>query len=216
MRHAGATRAIKEQDREGEDDEVRVTMDDDDVDYPKTINEDLIAFGLTPDDVEDVGGAAAALFGSSAAPINLEVAPASDVAGSNNHESLTSTTGKRSQSAAWEDFTKVFETVNGKPIRVAGICKLKSKLLANSNVGTGHLLRYQKSCRKKADHAAMIQTRLAFNPDGSLRNWEYNPNVARAELCRLIAKLDLPLAVANTEAWDDYIKRAHNPKYVSI
>ncbi|CAD6334004.1 unnamed protein product [Miscanthus lutarioriparius] len=92
MRHAGVACAIKEQDREGEDDEVRVTMDDDDVDYPKTINEDLIAFGLTPDDVEDVGGAAAALFGSSVALINLEVAPASDVAGSNDHDSLTSTT----------------------------------------------------------------------------------------------------------------------------
>jgi len=86
-------------------------------------------------------------------------------------------------------------------------------LSANSNAGTRHLLRHQKSCRKKADHAAMVQTRLALNPDGSYRNWEYKSDVARVELCRLIARLDLPLAIADTDAWDDYIQRAHNPRY---
>jgi predicted nucleic acid binding AN1-type Zn finger protein len=61
--------------------------------------------------------------------------------------------------------------MNGKVVRVAGICKFcKSKLSANSNVGTGHFLRHQKSCRKKVDHATMVQTRLAFNPNRSLRN----------------------------------------------
>jgi len=28
----------------------------------------------------------------------------------------------------------------------------------------------------------------------------------------LIARLDLPLAIADTDAWDDYIQRAHNPR----
>lgn len=85
------------------------------------------------------------------------------------HSLLPLSTSKLSLSTV--NFTKVFETMNSKPIHVAGICKLsKFKLFANSNVGTGHLLRDQKSCRKKADHAAMVQTRLDFNPDGSLRN----------------------------------------------
>jgi hypothetical protein len=177
----GVARAIEEQGRVGEDDKVWVTMDDDDVVYPRIINEDLIACGLTPDDIDDVGDATTALFGRSVAPINLEAAPASDGAGSNDHDSHISTsdkhsrsvatTGKHSRSVDWEDFIEVFETMNGKAVRVAGICKFcKSKLSANSNVGTSHLLRHHKSCRKKADHAAMVQTRLAFNPNRSLRN----------------------------------------------
>ena len=46
----------------------------------------------------------------------------------------------------------------------------------------------------------MVQTRLALNADGSYRNWEYRPDVARAKLCCLIARLDLPLAIADTDA----------------
>ena len=48
-----------------------------------------------PDDVNDMGDTATALFGRSVAPVNLEAAPASDGLGSNDHEPLTSsTTGK--------------------------------------------------------------------------------------------------------------------------
>jgi hypothetical protein len=42
-------------------------MDDDDGHYPRTINEDLIASGQLPNDVDDMGDAGAALFGSNAA-----------------------------------------------------------------------------------------------------------------------------------------------------
>jgi hypothetical protein len=57
------------------------------------------------------------------------------------------------------------------------ICKHdRSRLCANSNHGTGHLLRHQKSCKKKVDHANMVQSGLALNPDGSYRNWEYRPD----------------------------------------
>ena len=80
---------------------------------------------------------------------------------------------------------------------------LQGSVAANSNVGTRHLLRYQKSCKKKVDHASMVQTRLVMNHDGSYRNWDYDPHVVRTELCRLIAKLDLPLWIADKEAWDD-------------
>ena len=51
--------------------------------------------------------------------------------------------------------------MNGSKIRTVAICKMcKSKLSARSSVGTGHLIRHQKSCRKKADHAARVQSRL--------------------------------------------------------
>jgi hypothetical protein len=92
------------------------------------------------------------------------------------------------------------------------MCKVV--LTARSAAGTGHLIRHQKSCRKKTDHVARVQSRLAFNPDGSVHNWNYNPAVARSELCRLIARLDLPLGIGEIEAFEDYIVRAHNPAFV--
>jgi len=78
--HVGAPCIIEEQGREGENDEVQVTM------------EILIACGLTLDNVDGVGDDVAALFRSSAALINFEATPGSDVVGPNNHDSLTSTT----------------------------------------------------------------------------------------------------------------------------
>jgi hypothetical protein len=151
------------------------------------------------------------LFGvsSSHTAIDLEGTPArpvSDAAGSNVFDSLTSSsTGKR-RSAVWDDFTKVTENRNDNKVCIAGICKFcKAQLSANSNVGTRHLLRHQKSCKKKVDHAAMVQTRLALNPDGSFRKGEYDPHVARTELLRsLISRPDLPLGIPDTDAWDDY------------
>ena len=34
--------------------------------------------------------------------------------------------------------------------------------------------------------------------------------------CRLIARLDLSLGIGETEAWEDYIVRAHNPRFVKV
>jgi hypothetical protein len=105
----------------------------------------------------------------------------------------SSSTGKR-RSAVWDDFTEVTENRNGKKVRIAGICKFcKARLSANSNADTGHLLRHQKSCKKKSDHAVMVQTRLALNPDGSFRNWEYDPQVARCISYMPSMKLSLVL-----------------------
>jgi hypothetical protein len=36
------------------------------------------------------------------------------------------------------------------------------------------------------------------------------------ELCHLIARLDVPLSIADNDAWDEYIQRAHNPRYVRV
>jgi hypothetical protein len=81
---------------------------------------------------------------------------------------------------------------------------------ARSCAGTGHLIRHQVSCRKKIDHAHRVQSRLALNHDG-FHNWVYDPAVAHTELCRLIARLGLPLGIGDSQAREDYISRAHNP-----
>ena len=46
---------------------------------------------------------------------------------------------------------------------------------------------------------------LAYNPDGSVHNWDYKPDVARSELCRLIARLNLSLGIGETETWEEHI-----------
>jgi hypothetical protein len=128
----------------------------------------------------------------------------------------TSSVGKR-KSTVWVDFDEVFKKVNGSNVRIAAICRIcKTRLSARSSAGTGHLLRHQKACRKKVDHAARVQSWLAFNSDASLHNWEYDPIFARTELCCLIAMLDLPLGIGETQDWEDYIARAHNPRFTKV
>jgi len=62
----------------------------------------------------------------------------------------------------------------------------------------------------------MTQTHIAFNSDGSVRRWEYSAEVARVELVRMLARLDLPLMIGETEAFKDYIKTAHNPNFSPV
>jgi hypothetical protein len=203
--------------------------DDDDVN-PVTGNDDLRAAGLVLDDEDDIQADVAALLGIdlTSAPVNLSSNPTNAGGGpatatdtpvgstSTDGGTGTSSVGKH-KSTVWVDFDEVFEKVNGSNVRIAAICRLcKTRLSARSSAGTGHLLRHQKACRKKVDHAARVQSRLAFNPDGSLHNWEYDPIFSRTELCRLIARLDLPLGIGETHAWEDYIARAHNPRFTKV
>ena len=46
--------------------------------------------------------------------------------------------------------------------------------------------------------------------------WDYKPDVARSELCRLIARLDLPLDIGETDALEEYIVHAHNPRFIKV
>lgn len=62
----------------------------------------------------------------------------------------------------------------------------------------------------------VVVSRLALNPNGSITNWEYRPDVDKSELCRLIARLDLPLEVGDIEAWEEYIECTHNPRFASL
>jgi hypothetical protein len=45
-------------------------------------------------------------------------------------------------------------------------------------------------------------------------HWEYSPSIARTELCHMIARLDLPLCFGECSAFQEYITRAHNPRFV--
>jgi hypothetical protein len=57
---------------------------------------------------------------------------------------------------------------------------------------------------------------LHFGFDGNVQRFQYNPNVARSELARLIATLDLPLNIAEQPTWEDYIRITHNPNYKHV
>jgi hypothetical protein len=155
--------------------------DDDDV-YSLTGNDDLRAEGLVPNDEYDIPVDAATLLSIdlSSAPVNVDVGdggggPATATSTPVGSTSIDGGTGTSSvgkhKSSVWVDFDEIFEKVNGSNVRTATICRMcKTTLSARSSVGTGHLLRHQKACRKKVDHTARVQSRLAFNPDGSLHN----------------------------------------------
>ena len=49
-----------------------------------------------------------------------------------------------------------------------------------------------------------------------MRNWEYCPIRARTELVRLLARLDVPITMGKIDAFEKYIRTAHNPAYVPI
>ena len=197
-----------------------------------TINDDLRACGLAGDNEDDLASGSEALFGSSAAPINVDGGDDAGAAGGAGAETSppvmpssmpsastgTSVRLKRVRSGAWNDFEKIFEdSPTGRKVRVAAKCLHCSHVLsARSAAGTGHLLRHQKVCVAKVKHASMIQSRLQYNADGSVKSWDYKPDVARRELCRLIARLDLPLGFGYEKAFEEYIQRAHNPRFVSV
>ena len=103
----------------------------------------------------------------------------------------------------------------GKEVRVGTKCKHCKKLYSGlSSGGTGHLTRHIPKCPVlKGRRASGAQSLLQFNSDGSVANWEYSPEVARVQLVRLIARLDLPLGFGESEAFDDYITTAHNPRF---
>ncbi|GJM89574.1 hypothetical protein PR202_ga05778 [Eleusine coracana subsp. coracana] len=125
--------------------------------------------------------------------------------------------GRKRTSKAWDDFDPVTEEVNGVTVTIGAICRhCKTRLSAISSNGTGHLLRHRATCLSKTERAARTQSILAFNPDGSVRSWEYDPDVARFELCCMIVALDLPLGIGASDAFERYIQRAHNPRFFHV
>jgi hypothetical protein len=61
------------------------------------------------------------------------------------------------------------------------------------------------------------QSIIKFNPDGSVRNFDYCPHRARTKMCKLISRLHLTLNFGESSAFEEYIKLSHNPsfKYVT-
>jgi hypothetical protein len=130
--------------------------------------------------------------------------------------------GKRSwrrgpTSKVWLHFEEVTEKQGGKDVRISAIClHYKHTLSAKSSFRTGHLIRHLELCpaKKEKERTGRSQSLLKFNDDGSVVHWEYSPSVARTELCRMIARLDLPLCFSESSAFQEYITRAHNPRFV--
>lgn len=123
----------------------------------------------------------------------------------------------KKRSKCWDDFDELTNIVNGKKVRYGARCKhCKQTLSGRSSSGTGHLLRHNCPAKKAYERSGQIQSRLKYNPDGSLVSWDYSPSVARTELCRLIARDDLPLWHGSTDAFQEYINRAHNPRFVHV
>jgi hypothetical protein len=186
---------------------------DDDIVWPLIGNNDLVVASLAPKNDDDAHEDATVLFGidvsSGSAPIDLDggggegaTATGTPVC-SNDSTPFVATTssgvGKR-KSVVWADFYEIFEIVNGREICTKATYKrCKHTLSARSNAGIGHLKRHRKSCRQKTDQAARVQSRFAYNPNGSMHNWDYKPDVARSKLCCLIVRLDLPLGIGETE-----------------
>jgi hypothetical protein len=99
-------------------------MDDSNDRYPRTINDELVELGQLLNNVDDMGDDVAALFGvgSSHTAVDPEGAPAgpvSDAAGSNELDSLTSSSTRKRRSAVLDDFTEVTENRTGKKVQSA-------------------------------------------------------------------------------------------------
>ncbi|PVH33936.1 hypothetical protein PAHAL_8G105700 [Panicum hallii] len=123
--------------------------------------------------------------------------------------------GSKKRSKAWDDFTEVTTIEKGIKVRIAAISNhCKQTLSSKSSSGTGHLLRHNCPAKKEKEYTGRIQSVLKYNPDGSLVRWEYSDAIARTELCHLIARTDLPLCFAESDAFQEYIVNAHNPRFV--
>jgi hypothetical protein len=57
---------------------------------------------------------------------------------------------------------------------------------------------------------------LNYSSDVSVRSWDYHLETAHVEQCHLIARLDLPLGIDAYDAFVEYIRRAHNPRYAFV
>ena len=182
-------------------------------------NEERRLCGLAgDDDEEDLREDAEELFGRSAqAPIDLAGDQEGEAANEEEEDENSAKRSRPSTSAVWLDFKKLFKTVNGKKVRYGAKCIHCSKQYSGlSSGGTGHLIRHRDKCPRRREKTRMSQSQISFNPDGSMRNWEYCPMVARTQLVRLLARLDVSISVGESDAFEEYIRIAHNPKFVPV
>lgn len=92
-------------------------------------------------------------------------------------------------------------------------CKFCCKILsANSANGVTHLTRHGKKCFEK-HHGGPRQTQVAFNPDGSVSSWSYDPAVARESLARFITSTDSPISIGESPFYEEHIRRVYCPQF---
>ncbi|CAO2162022.1 unnamed protein product [Urochloa humidicola] len=201
-------------------------------DQGHSINDDLRMQGLRGDDESDLEADRQELFGSAAAPIEVEVDGGADgaavaaaggsgaAAAAAGEEPTVGTGGKRkrpSTSDAWLDFEKLYTIINGKKVRTGAKCfHCGAVYAARSKIGTGSLRRHVQACQARKKNIRQSQSLLSFSSDGSVRHWEYSAERARTQLCRLICRLDLPLCVGASPAFEEYIREAHNPRFTHV
>ena len=126
---------------------------------------------------------------------------------------------RASISGVWIDLKPLFTMKNGKQVRYAAVCKIcNAELSAKSSGGTGgHLLRHVAACRRKAKAAGSLsQTHLHFTADGHVQHFEYDAMKVRTELCRSIARSDMPLSFGASDVFEKYIRLAHNPQFQRV
>jgi hypothetical protein len=142
-----------------------------------------------------LGSSDAAAGASASSPVDVNVRATASTAKTMRNRA------RASCSDVWQDMDEVKKVIDGKEVRVGTICKCcKSRLSASSNGGTGHLRQHIKACKRKALASSSSQSHLHFYSNGHVQRFQYNPNVARSELCHLIARLDLPLSIGEHRA----------------
>ena len=97
-----------------------MTGADDEIAWPLTGNDDLIAAGLAPEDDDNTQEDIAALFGLDGGGGEGAMATGASVCSNSSTPSVAGTgtssgtvVGKR-KSAVWADFDEIYETVNGR------------------------------------------------------------------------------------------------------
>ena len=211
-------------------------MANNDEDLGHSTNYDLRMAGMCGDDESDLDADREDLFGSAAEPIEVDDCDGDGDAGdgdaavaagdgeaaatAGDGSAAADASGKKKQkltSDAWLDFEKIFEVIDGKQVRTGAKCYHCGHVYTGrSAIGTGHLLWRVKVCDKRKANMHLSQSVLSFSSDGSVRHWEYSAEVARTQLCRMIDRLDLPLCVGASPAFEEYIRLARNPRFTAL
>jgi hypothetical protein len=78
-------------------------------------------------------------------------------------------------------------------------------------------LRHVAAYTRKAEAAgSLYQTHLHYTANGHVHHFEYDPLNVRTQLCRLIARLDLPLNIGAIDAFEEYIRFGHNSRFQRV
>lgn len=84
---------------------------------------------------------------------------------------------------------------------------------ARSRRGTRYLKKHAKAYRLKVGRMNVHQYVLQYNTNGIVHHWEYGSNVARTQMCRLLARANMSLYFVKYNAFQNYIKIVHNPRF---